>query len=107
MSNFETFIENANSEAADIMGEPIQLASGQTVNAIFYEQINPWDLTEHGERSEPTVKLVIPDLALSFTPKKTQRLTRINTSEIFIITEVNMSTGNVELTAQNETKRDG
>ncbi len=106
MSAFENFLTTANKQAASIMGESITI-NGETVNATFDEQVNEWDMREQGELSDPTVTLVIALADITTVPKKSQRFVRNANTETFFITEVKISTGNVELTARNETKTDG
>ena len=106
MSAFENFLTIANQKAASIMGEPIEI-NGETVKATFDEQTNEWDLHEQGEVSDPTTTLVIAMADITTIPKKSQRFVRKSTDETFFITEVKLSTGNVELSARNETKRNG
>lgn len=105
MTAFDDFLKNANSQAADIMGELVEI-DGHIVRGIFDEETNAWDMNDVAEQSTPTVTLVLPLSKLIFIPKKKTRFIRQATSEKYFITEVKLSTGNVELTATNETRRD-
>ena len=95
--SFDDFIENAHREVAGIIGEEITLNS-ETLLASFDEQTNPWDMTEHGQSDTVTVRVVIPSLSVTTPPEKNQRITR--GSQTYLITEVQISTGNYEITAQ-------
>jgi len=106
MSAFENFLNQANVEAAGVMGEPIEI-NGKTVLAVFDEQTNDWQMDAYAEESDPKTTLVIPTDKLDKIPQKKQRFKRVAGNETFFITDVKISTGNVELTATNETKRDG
>lgn len=106
MTAFDDFLDRANSEAAEIMGEQISIGA-QLVLAVFDEQSNEWNMDEYAEESHPTVSVVIPTEKLNDIPEKKTRFKRISTNETFFITEVKISSGNVTLMATNETKRDG
>jgi|13_taG_2_1085334.scaffolds.fasta_scaffold167117_2 hypothetical protein len=105
MSDFDNFLNIGCHEAASIMGESIEI-NGQTVNAVFDEQLSEWDMVEHGDLENPETKLVIALLDVNVVPKKKERFIRVNTGETFFITEISISTGNVEMKARNETKLD-
>ena len=85
------------------MGESVEI-NGQLVNAIFDEEINDWDMVEHGDLANPETKLVIALFDLTSIPKKKDRFIRSSTGETYFVTEVSISTGNVELKARNESK---
>jgi hypothetical protein len=85
---------------------PISI-NGQTVQAVFDEQTNSWEMNEFGTDDQPTVTLVIALASLNIIPSKAQSFVRIASGENFFITEVKISTGNVELIAKNKTKRNG
>ena len=106
MSDFNDFLNIGCHDAAGIMGESIEI-NGQTVNAVFDEQISEWDMVEHGDLDNPETKLVVVLLDVNVVPKKKERFIRVATGETFFITQISISTGNVEMTARNETKIDG
>lgn len=56
MHDFNNFLNIGCSEAAAIMGEPIEI-NGQVVNAVFDEEISEWDMDEFGDRDNPELKL--------------------------------------------------
>ena len=85
------------------MGESIKI-NGQVLNAVFDEEVSKWDMNEYGDSDSPELKLVISILDLNKLPKKKDRFTRMATGETFFITQINTSTGNVEIEARNETK---
>ena len=106
MSDFSDFLNIGCHDAANIMGESVDI-NGQRVNAVFDEQVSEWDMVEHGDYENPETKLVIALLDVVTVPKKKDRFVRIETGETFFITEINISTGNVEMKARNETKLNG
>jgi len=103
MHDFNNFLNISCSEAAAIMGEPIEI-NGQVVNAVFDEEISDWEMNEFGDQDNPELKLVIAFLDIGKLPNKKDRFTRIETGETFFITQISTSTGNVEIEARNETK---
>ena len=103
MSDFLNFLNMGCQEAVSIMGEFIEI-NGQTVNAVFDEKLSQWDMVEFGDVEKPETKLVVALLDVRTVPKKKQRFTRVATGETFFITEISISTGNVEMKARNETK---
>ena len=105
MTDFSDFLNIGCRDAAEIMGESIEI-NGQTVNAVFDEQVSEWDMVEHGDYENPETKLVIALLDVRTVPKKKERFIRVDTGETFFITEISISTGNVEMKARNETKLD-
>jgi hypothetical protein len=105
MSDFSDFLNIGCHDAANIMGESVEI-NGQTVNAVFDEQVSEWDMVEHGDYENPETKLVIALLDVGTVPKKKDRFVRVETGETFFITEISISTGNVEMKARNETKLD-
>jgi hypothetical protein len=105
MSDFNDFLNIGCHDAAGIMGEAIEI-NGQTVNAVFDEQVSEWNMVEHGDLESPETTLVIALLDLNGLPKKKERFIRKATGETFFITEISISTGNVEMKARNETKLD-
>jgi len=105
MTDFNDFLNIGCREAAEIMGESIEI-NGQTVNAVFDEQVSEWDMVEHGDLENPETTLVVALLDLNGLPKKKERFVRVATGETFFITEISVSTGNVEMKARNETKLD-
>jgi len=102
MGQLDDFLTRANVDAANVMGESIAIG-GQTVLAVFDEQRQEWGMSEYVEHTRPTVSVVIPTAFLSVIPSKKDKFTRSSTGDRFLITEVNISTGNVTLTATNET----
>lgn len=103
MSDFNDFLNIGCHDAASIMGESIEI-NGQIVNVVFDEQVSEWDMLEHGDADNPETKLVIALLDVDVVPKKKERFVRKSTGETFFITEISISTGNVEMKARNETK---
>ena len=103
MTDFSDFLNIGCQDAAEIMGESIEI-NGQTVNAVFDEQTSEWDMGEYGDYENPETKLVVALLDVRTVPKKKERFIRVNTGETFFITEISISTGNVEMRARNETK---
>ena len=89
MTQFTDFITNAAQEATGIMGEPISI-NGQTVQAVFDEQTNSWEMNEFGTDDQPTVTLVIALASLNIIPNKAQTFVRTATGETFFITEVSL-----------------
>ena len=85
------------------MGESIKI-NGQVLNAVFDEEVSKWDMNEYGDNDSPELKLVVAILDINKLPKKKDRFTRMATGETFFITQINTSTGNVEIEARNETK---
>jgi hypothetical protein len=106
MSDFNDFLNIGCHDAAGIMGESIEI-NGQIVNAVFDEQISEWDMVEHGDLDNPETKLVVALLDVNVVPKKKERFVRLQTGETFFITQISISTGNIEITARNETKING
>ena len=103
MSDFSDFLNIGCHDASNIMGEAIDI-NGQRVNAVFDEQVSEWDMVEHGDYENPETKLVVALLDVTTVPKKKDRFVRVETGETFFITEISISTGNVEIKARNETK---
>ena len=103
MTDFSDFLNIGCRDAAEIMGESIEI-NGQTVNAVFDEQTSEWDMGEYGDYENPETKLVVALLDVRTVPKKKERFIRVDTGETFFITEISISTGNVEMKARNETK---
>ena len=56
MHDFNNFLNIGCSEAAAIMGEPIEI-NGQVVNAVFDEEISEWDMDEFGDPRQPGAKV--------------------------------------------------
>ena len=72
MTDFNDFLNIGCREAAEIMGESIEI-NGQTVNAVFDEQVSEWDMVEHGDLESPETTLVVALLDLNGLPKKKER----------------------------------
>ena len=107
MSQFETFVESAATEAATILGESVNiLATAETVNATFDQEVMDVDTTYTGDREQITVQCSIPSDDVTIPPHNS-RLLRVATGITYLIQEVNIVLGHYDLTLYREGSKIG